>query len=832
VSATHQHDRSTLAKGLLFFSGLAALVYQTIWIKQLTLVVGVDVYAVTTGVSGFFAGLALGSAVFGQLADRSPSPLRLYAGLELGIAVLGVASTLSLAAAPALFVTLQSKVGGLAWALPFSLIAVPAALMGGTLPPLLAAVRPREDSIGRATGQLYAANTAGAIAGALLTVFAIVPALGIRGAAMSAATLNLVLAVAALAVATRAASFRERTGPALRAPGKTEFKATSEARLAIALYALAGGVALGYEVVWTQVIVQFLSTRAFAFSVVLATYLTGLVIGSWLYARFADRVAGRWRMFGLLVAGAGIAALATFALLGPWLPAAQESLGKMIWNATGSRMTMMCARFALATGVVVLPPTLLLGAAFPAAARLAVHPERVGGDVGIVLALNTALGIAGTAVTGFVLVPALGLAGSLGALAFLAAAIGGVAIARQADFSRAATMGAAGLVVVVAALALALPRDRLATLLASARGGELMFYDESPGGTVAVIEQQASSGTFRRLYIQGVSNTGDAMPSLRYMRLQALLPILVHPGEPRSALVIGLGTGITAGALLTAPELERRVGVELLASVAEAAPLFRGNFGAGADPRLEIRITDGRHEMMRSEERFDLITLEPPPPAAAGVVNLYSRDFYELARRRLADGGLLAQWWPIATQNDEDSQSLVRSMLDVFPHVTLWTTEVHEMMLIGSMEPVTLDFSRISGRFRTPSIAAALQEVGINTTADLLATYITDRAGLERYAGSAPPVTDDRPRIEYASWVRPAEITRVLPKLLQLSSPLPVVASEEEMARIESSFYRLLDFYEIAYRAYAGDTETGTPRIRTLQQEGEPNAYYEWFFDR
>ena len=234
------------------------------------------------------------------------------------------------------------------------------------------------------------------------------------------------------------------------------------------------------------------------------------------------------------------------------------------------------------------------------------------------------------------------------------------------------------------------------------------------------------------------------------MRLQALLPLLVHPHDPKSALVIGLGTGITGGALLTDPNLERRVAVELLRPVAEAAPLFAGNFGAGTDPRLEIEIADGRHWLMQSEERFDMITLEPPPPAAAGVVNLYSRDFYELARERLAEGGVLAQWWPITTQNDEDSQSLVKSMLDVFPHVSLWSTEVHEMMLIGSMEPLPLDFSRISERFRTPSIAAALREVGLHTPADLLATYVTDRAGLVAYAGEALPVTDDRPRIEYA----------------------------------------------------------------------------------
>ena len=153
-----------------------------------------------------------------------------------------------------------------------------------------------------------------------------------------------------------------------------------------------------------------------------------------------------------------------------------------------------------------------------------------------------------------------------------------------------------------------------------------------------------------------------------------------------------------------------------------------------------------------------------------GVVNLYSRDFYELARRRLADGGLLAQWWPLATQNDEDSRSLVRSMLDVFPHVTLWTTEVHEMMLVGSLEPIPLDFARIAEHYDKPRVAEALRAVGVNTPAALLATYITDREGLEIYAGEAEAVTDDRPRIEYANWVRPRELNRVLPKLRQFKA--------------------------------------------------------------
>ena len=828
MPAQNRTNVLTLAKALLFFSGVAALIYQTIWIKQLTLVVGVDVYAITTGISGFFAGLALGSAMFGRIADRTSSPLRIYVALELGIALLGVAATVFLSRAPPVFVALQSTVGPFAWLLPFILVAVPAALMGGTLPPLLAAVRPQDDSVGRLSGQLYAANTAGAIIGTLLTIFAIIPMFGIRGAAMFAASLNLLLAIAAF-LFLHSPSARRETFHA--AAGRSAAR-LPDATIALALYAVAGGIALGYEVIWTQVIVQFLSTRAIAFGIVLATYLLGLVVGSWFFSRFADRVAGRWLVFGLLIAGAGIAALATFAIIGPWLPAAQESFGTVIRNLTGNRMLEMCARFALAASVIVLPPTLLLGAAFPAAAKLVVQPDRVGSDVGLVLALNTAFGVLGTMLTGFILIPVLGIAGSLGVLAFGATIIGAIAISRETGRHAMSPRWAVGLVIVVAGLAALLPRDRLATMLADARGGEVVFYDEGPGGTVAVIEQTTSNGSFRRLYIQGVSNSGDVMPSKRYMRLQGLLPLMIHPGEPKSALVIAFGTGITAGSLLAYPGLERRLAVELLRPVIDAASLFEGNFGAGNDPRLEIVIADGRHELMRREETFDLITLEPPPPAAAGVVNLYSREFYELAQTRLNDGGMLAQWLPIATQNDEDTQSLIRSMLDVFPYVTLWTTEVHEMMMIGSMTLISLDYSRISARMQTPLVAAALREVGVNSPADLLATFVTDRTGLEGYAGNALPVTDDRPRIEYANWVRPGEILKVLPKFLGLSSPLPLTASDEEIARVDRSFRQLLEFYEIAYRSYGRDRETWASRNSSFRQNGEPNAYYDWFFDK
>ncbi|MGB5037529.1 MAG: fused MFS/spermidine synthase, partial [Blastocatellia bacterium] len=363
-------DRSTsrTAVLLLFLSGLAALVYQTLWVKQLALIVGVDVYAVTTAVSAFFAGLALSGALFGGRADRSTRPWRLFAALEAGSGALALTTTLVLGHAAVTFASVEATARPLAWAMLFAAIGLPALLMGGTLPALVRAVAPAERTVGRTSGNLYSANTAGAIAGAIATTFLLVPSLGVLGSAVAASTLNFVAAALAMATDRRMnprSDVEHSQAPSLHSVS-----------LALGLYALAGGIALGYEVVWTQAIVQFLSTRAFAFTVVLSTYLLGLVLGSLIGSRFADRFRHPWTAFGLLIAAAGASALLLLANIGPWLPDAQRWLGLAVLNATGSEMLRLCARYALAAAVVVLLPTILLGAAFPVAVRLAGGPTR------------------------------------------------------------------------------------------------------------------------------------------------------------------------------------------------------------------------------------------------------------------------------------------------------------------------------------------------------------------------------------------------------------------------------------------------------------------------
>jgi spermidine synthase len=709
------------------------------------------------------------------------------------------------------------------------------------LPALVRAWAPQQAQVGAVGGKLYAANTTGAIIGALITSFMLIPALGLRGSALAAAGLNL--AIAALAILFERYAGRELperkvavAGVMPKASGISVVTPAvvtqSQVRRARWLYAIAGGVALGYEVVWSQSIVQFMSTRSFAFSVVLATYLLGLVIGSALYARFADRVRDPWAVFGLLIAGAGVLAMLEFAGLGMWLLALQKQAATWVSSVTDNQLAVMCARFAVAALSVVFAPTLLLGAAFPAALRLSVQAGQVGRDVGTVLALNTAGGIVGSMLAGFVLVPWLGLVHSLGVLAVVAALLGLAAV--LPGFSpvggrQLLRFAVILLALIAGAFAVMTPANRFGNLLAEARGGRLGFYEESRGGTVAVVTQGASGGEFNRLYIQGVSNSGDAMTSLRYMRLQALLPLIIHNGEPRSALVIGFGTGITAGALLSYPTLEKRVVAELLPAVLRAAPRFDGNQGVASDSRMDIRLRDGRRELLRSDEHYDLITLEPPPPSAAGVVNLYSRDFYALAAARMNDKGIVAQWLPLPTQNDEDTRALVRSFLDVFPHASLWSTELHEMLLVGSREPLELDAQRIAERFNQPEMKTALSAVGVATPAALLATWVMDRAALERYAGNAPAVTDDQPRIEYASWVRSGEFGRVLPKLYALRTDAPLrnapAGLVEDVARERD---RMLTFYEAGLYAYAGDRESWSKAMAYVMEREGSNPYYRW----
>lgn len=807
---------------VLTLSGTAALIYQVIWVKLLTLIVGVDVYAVAITISVFFAGLALGSLLIGRISDRLRKPLRLLGALEILVALTGVVVTTFLPYLEGPFSTMEANSPFLAWGVVIITIVSPPIIMGGAIPLMARHLGADTEKAGPIGGRIYAANTAGGIVGALITPFVLIPAVGVWGSALAAGVINAIAAALVFTVQASSSSI----GAAQPKP----MRLSADARTAVLIYALAGAIALGYEVLWSQTVVQFMSTRAFAFAIILATYLLGLAAGSASAAPWVGRLKTPWLALGLLIGAAGCIAIVEVALLGSWIAETQSLAENIALSITGNELVGICARFTVATFAIVLLPTFLLGAAFPVALRIATDGRLSGGNVGLLIGTNTLGGIAGTLVTGFILVPNLGLIHTTFGLAAAAVLLGiwAVAMGRAASTQPYWAMAAMG--ALIAVIGFFVPPQHLATLLAQSRRGVLVDFEESRVGAVAVIEQTMGQNKFRRLYIQGVSNSGDAMPSLRYMRLQALLPLIVHNGNPKSALVIGLGTGITAGALLRDSALERVVAAELLPSVVRLSSKFEGNYQASQNPKLSIHLRDGRRELQSRQDRYDVITLEPPPPSAASVVNLYSKEFYNLAASRLNNQGIVAQWLPIATQNEEDTRSLVQSFIKVFPHASLWTSEFHEMLLLGSMQEIHLDALRIGERYDQTEIRKALEDVGVTSSASLLATFVTDRAGLQRYAGRSEPVTDDRPLIEYATWVGRRELARALPTLLALQTE-PILQNADNVftATVGAERARLMTFYSAGLHAYNGEREQWARDISKVMRQDGANPYFNWF---
>lgn len=379
---------------------------------------------------------------------------------------------------------------------------------------------------------------------------------------------------------TRRRPVRKQALASQAGEGPSPRRVRRDIMLAAVLLFMSGVAALVFQIIWIKQLSLVVGVDVHAVTLAISAFFAGLGMGGLVLGRLADRAApSRVALFYLALA----------------------------W--TGDALAGASARFVAAAASIVLGPTLLLGAAFPLALRLATRSdiEGTGRTVGAVICVNTLGGVGGAAITGFVLTPALGLVRTLGLLAMTAALTGLVAIWRERPAAHWARVGGWGVAGFAALLLVTTPAGRLAGLLVELRRGALVAYEEAQGATVAVLEQGVGRNTFRRLYIHGVSNSGDAMPSLRYMRLQALLPLIIHPGEPKSALVIGMGTGITAGALSRYPGLDKRVVAELLPAVVRAAPHFTGNYGVAGDPRMDIRLRDGRRELLRSAERYDLI---------------------------------------------------------------------------------------------------------------------------------------------------------------------------------------------------------------------------------
>ena len=763
---------------LLFFaSGFCGLIYEVIWAKTLHQVVGCSLYAVTLVMAAFMSGLALGSLWGGRLTRTQRNGLKVYAFLEAGIGCFALLSPLVWGGLMPLYMGLHRWFGlsvygahALRFALCFLALIVPAAMMGATLPVVTQDLEQRRPGLIRNLGYLYGCNTLGAMLGCFSAGFLLVPTLGITWTVRGAALVNLVTAALALRI-SRSAPVPHPT-PALDDLVPTPDGGRRDYRMALLLaaFALSGFFSMGCEVLWTRAIAFFISNTAYAFSAMLTTFLFGLGVGGVLVAAFAHRLKRLWFGFGLIEVLIGISALNSLVIF------AKFSYPDRFDNSSA---TPVWFKFTYSFLVMFLP-TVLLGLLLPLAGRiLARRTAATGSSVGRLYAVNTLGCVAGAVVTGFALIPWLGIQKSIALLCGSQVLLGLALILSAPELPlrrRLAWAAPAAALVLVMVGVLPMPGKLYSS--ANRTGmpkSESIFYREGAASIVEVLESPDGN---RDLIINGALNASPYPVSvgLRAHRLIAQLPLMLHP-DPRRVLLLGLGSGMTSGAALQFDNLETIECAELSPEVAQAHRYFeRWNHGVARSPKFKLTFEDGRNFLLTSTRTYDVITLESIHPKwDAGNASLYSREFYQLCKSRLNPGGFVSQWAPLTGMTLPEFKTILRTFSEEFPHASLWFVQPTSYLagtnaiLLGGQERLAIDTDRFLAVGQRPAVARDLAEEGVDDPIQLLDGFIMEGGTLKRFAGQEVPLnTDDHPVLEYGPVVNHYE--RVLEALATVRS--------------------------------------------------------------
>jgi predicted membrane-bound spermidine synthase len=741
-------------------------VYELTWSKRLANLLGNTGQAHAIVLSTFMGGLALGAFLFGRRADRSRRPLVLYGLLELGIGlyalvlprVLEVAGELYLRIAPGLsgVPRLSARLG-----LAASALLIPTLLMGGTLPVLMRHLTERLTSARRELSILYAVNSLGASAGCLFAGMMLVPGVGLTVSERLAAMVNLLLGGAAVVAGwNRFATAPSSTDSAGEAPA---FGA-SAVRAALIGTALAGFTSMTYETVWIRVLSIVLGGTSYAFTLILTAFILGISLGSfWLSTRSDENALRTFGRLQLALVFAVLISMTAYARLPYAFIQVHSRLdhGPQTWGTYQVLSFVVC-------GVLLLPPTFLLGASFPAAARVALRAlSDVGARLGTTYLWNTIGTVSGALLGGLVLLPVLGLEGTL-ALALVANLIA-AAWAMLADGSGVPRAQALRLLVpagVALVIAVVGTSGWASTLAASGRYREWNRSFESWSQFLGEVQSRSTIKFYRDDVFASVL-VGSQDDDRRYLRingkvdgsngsdidtqiLAAHLGILTHPREVKRVLLVGVGAGITAGSLLAHP-IERLDVVEISPAVVEAAALFKADHhDAFNDPRCHVHIEDARTFLALSTEPYDLIVSVPSNPWVSGVSGLFSRDFFEMAKGKLAPGGRLVQWIHTYESSVSLVKLVVRTLRGSFAHGTTWVGP-DDLVMVASQEPQDFDLATLTARMARPQVRADLARIHLQLPTTLLGRQVHADEAQKRFGGEGPVNTDDHNMLEYGS---------------------------------------------------------------------------------
>jgi spermidine synthase len=725
---------------IFFCSGAAALLFETLWFRQAGLLLGNTVWTSVLVTASFMAGLAVGNAFAITRAWRLARPLRFYARLEVMIAVTGVALVYGLPSLiPALAPLLSAlssgpAIDGFRIVSAFLLLVVPSSAMGATLPVLTRALAAADANFGRVLGRLYGWNTLGAVAGALASEAFLIHDLGVHGTALAAGGLNLFAAAAATVL--------DRRQPVLDvvAPDPATASLNRHATRIVASTFIAGGLLLALEIVWFRFLLLSVVATTVTFAVMLAVVLLGIAIGGLVASVCLSRWPLGHRHASAVALAGGIGVAVTYAAFDHALAPYGDNL---IWAWPDVFVVSM---------KLMLPVCIASGVLFTFLGR-ALHDElgeetRAAGHLTLA---NTIGGMLGSIAAGFILLPLVGIERSL-MLITLAYGLAAALVPGEAGHGRwmRASMWAVFAVVIAlfpSGTMSARYMSRVATRWGR-EGGRVAAAKEGLTETVFIFRRDSLGEPLSwRLVTNGMGMSATDYVAHRYMGLFVWWPVAVRP-EPHSALLISYGLGTTARALVETPSLKEIDVADVSADVLRMSGIVWADLRANPlrDPRVRVHVEDGRFFLLTTRTRYDLITAEPPPPKAAGIVNLYSQEYFALMRERLAEGGVVTYWLPVLQFRPPEALATIKAFCNVFKDCSLWSGIGHEWMLAGSRGASGgASAEQFSRQWSDPVVAARLKDAGLDSPEQLGALFLADAATLTGLTSTTLPLVDDHP---------------------------------------------------------------------------------------
>jgi spermidine synthase len=791
---------------LFFFSGVSGLAYQVVWTRLLTLIFGNTMLAASTVLAAFMAGLAAGSFAAGKYIDRNPRQMvRIYALLEAGIGIFALLFPTLLALVEPIYTTFYQGLSTnilafnlMRFVICFALILVPTFLMGATLPVLLKRFVRGSQAIGHQVGLLYGLNTAGAVAGALVCGFLFLRVLGMHLTTLVAVAINLTVAAVAWLLGKNDEGkkpVREEQAEPDAPPGSEDIKKSlppqeypAPTKLLVLIgIGISGFCALAYEVLWTRMLNLFFHNTVHSFTTMLATFLTGICLGSFIYSKFLSRSRRKVPLFVLIEILIGLIAYVT--------PFIFSTLYDPLFSKTTG------AAVVLKAAVIMIVPTILMGIALPLAIQVCQKGKKHEGDsVGTVYAVNTVGAIFGAFAAGFILVPGLGIHKSVIVVAGLNLLAGTLALLSLVRRRFGWVYGTAFFVTI--ALLFSGAASPLFKILYQRNQpySDVLLYKEGKIANVVVYDFYKEG--YKDLYLNSIEEASSRLWHVQLFKMLGILPPLVHP-QPGNALMIAFGAGMAAGAC--ASQVGALDCAELNPDIHEVANIFsHENLDVINSPKLTMIINDGRNHVLMTPKKYSLIISDATNPITFDSWTLYTKEFYEICKKKLKPGGIFCQWVPIPLPRDS-IKVILNTFKSVYPHTSFWSIYgSSQCLMLATPEKLSINYRELSRRFKSIVKDTGLEEYGVDTTEKFLSFFLFGEEKLDEMLEGFDKInTDDLPHAQFHSTLDREGIQNALFLLKYQESIYPyLVDVGEQKDRVKKSLQDYLTISQLLNRGF------------------------------